>query len=71
MLYLNLFADGGALLECEPQGDASFPIDLSGHEHLVAELLTTPEAAAALARLYLAGVVAGERAARTMLPAAK
>jgi hypothetical protein len=29
MLYVNLFADGGALLQCDPQGDASIPVRLT------------------------------------------
>ncbi len=64
MLYVNLFSGGGALLEREPQGDASCPVDLPEHEAALTELLTTPEASAALARLFLAGATAGERAVR-------
>lgn len=59
--------DGRALLETEPQGDASIPVDLVGHEGALAGLLATPEVSAALARLYLAGATAGERAARTAM----
>jgi hypothetical protein len=64
MLWLNCFRDGDALVETEPQGDASYPLHLPD-SGILAELLTTPEVSAALARLFLAGVTAGERAART------
>ena len=37
-------------------------------EDVLLELLTSPEASAALARLFLAGATAGERAVRTALP---
>lgn len=58
MLYVNLFADGDALLECEPQGDSSIPVVLPQQDaEEVASLLVSDEASAALARLYLAGVV--------------
>lgn len=64
MLYCNLFRDGGHLVESEPQGEASCVVNLPQEcEQILAELLT-PEVSQALARLYLAGVVAGERAAR-------
>jgi hypothetical protein len=42
----------------------SVPVDLPEHEETLADLLATPEASAALARLFLAGAVAGERAVR-------
>jgi len=65
MLYCNLFTDGGALLETQPQGDASIPVKLPDADtDLVARLIVSPEASAALARLFLAGVTAGERAVR-------
>lgn len=63
MLFLNFFSEGGALLETAPQGDASMPVSLTGEDAaIVAGLLSSPEASAALARLYLAGAAAGERA---------
>jgi hypothetical protein len=34
MLHVNLFSDGGALLEREPQGDASVPVNLPEHEQV-------------------------------------
>ncbi len=65
MLYVILFADGGALLEMNPQGDASYPVTLPPEDAAVlAGLLSSPEASAALARLFLAGATAGERAVR-------
>lgn len=71
MLWINLFRDSGALLEPEPQGDASVPVDLPDHEEVLVGLIATSEASAALARLFLAGATVGERGARTMLPPAK
>jgi hypothetical protein len=69
MLYVNLFADGGALLELHPQGDASIPVPLpDGAAETVRELLTSERASAALARLFLAGATAGERAVRKGKP---
>ena len=65
MLWLNVFSDGGALLETVPQGDASMPVQLpAGAEGVIVGLLTSDEVAAALARLFLAGATAGERAVR-------
>lgn len=64
MLYCNVFLEGGALLEREPQGDASVPVKLPGYEEALAELIGSPETSEALARLFFAGVTAGERAAR-------
>ncbi len=67
-LYVNLFRDGSALLECQPQGDASIPVPLpENHAGELAELLATAEVSAALARLFLAGVTTGERNARVTL----
>lgn len=58
MLYLNVFSEGGALLERDPQGDASIPISLSAEQEAVlSQLIDTPEASAALARLFLSGAV--------------
>jgi hypothetical protein len=63
MLWCNMFADGTALLECEPQGDASAAVKLpETDEAILAVLIGSPEISAALARLFLAGVTAGERA---------
>lgn len=57
--------EGGALLETQPQGDTSVPLQLPDDQaELLAGLLVSPEASAALADLYLAGVTAGERAVR-------
>lgn len=62
MLFVNVFADGGVLLECEPQGDASIPVRLSQIDaEALAELLTTPEVSSALARLFLAGLEEHQR----------
>ncbi len=62
MLFVNLFADGEVLLECEPQGDVSIPVRLSQQDvEALAELLTTPEVSTALARLFLAGVAERQR----------
>jgi hypothetical protein len=61
LLYVNLFADGGALLEANPQGDASYPVNLRPEDAAVlAGLLSSLEASAALARLFLAGATAGK-----------
>jgi hypothetical protein len=69
MLFCNLFTDGGALLETNPQGDASYPVNLPPADAAVlAALLASPEASAALARLFLAAATAGERAVRTAGP---
>jgi hypothetical protein len=65
MLYANSFKDGGTLLEREPQGDASIPINIPAADEVVlAGLIGRPEASAALAWLFLAGATAGERAVR-------
>ena len=65
MLWLNIFADGGSLMETVPQGDASMPVQLPDETaEVIAGLLTSDEVAAALARLFLAGATAGERAVR-------
>jgi hypothetical protein len=57
------------LLETSPQGDASYPVNLPPADAAaLAALLSSPEAAAALARLFLAGATAGERAVRTATP---
>jgi hypothetical protein len=65
MLYCNLFADGGALLETVPQGDASMPVNVGEKTaEALAKMLTTPERSAALAQLFLAGATAGERSVR-------
>jgi len=65
MLYVNLFIDGGALLETAPQGDASIPLNLADDTaQALAALLSTPERSAALAQFFLAGATEGERAAR-------
>jgi hypothetical protein len=62
-LHVNLFRDSPALLELQPQGDARIALDLPAEtaEQLLA-LAGTPEASAALAALFLAGVTVGERA---------
>lgn len=63
-LFCNLFRDGTSLLEPQAQGDATIPVAL--HPDHVAELealLVSPEASAALAGLFLAGVTVGERSA--------
>src|SRR5947209_5375748 len=71
MLYCNFFADGGALLETAPQGDASTPVKLSEASATVIEgLLDSEQVSAALARLYLAGAHAGERSAHGFIAAA-
>lgn len=58
MLYVNCFEDGDALLELEPQGDASIVIRLSpDQEAVLLQMIGTPEESAALARLFLAGAV--------------
>ena len=50
MLYVNLFPNEGALLETEPQGDASALVILPPADaELLAQLLDCPEASAALA----------------------
>ena len=65
MLYVNFFSEGGALLETVPQSDASMPVNLpEDTAAVIAGLLTSDEVAAALARLFLAGATAGERAVR-------
>src|SRR5262249_7700985 len=70
LLFVNLFADGGALLETGPQGDASYPVQLPPvHAEPIRQLLTSDGASAALARLFLAGAGAGERAVRKGKPA--
>jgi hypothetical protein len=52
LLYVNLFADGGALLEPQPQGDASIPVQLpDGHAETLRALLMSERTSAALARL--------------------
>jgi hypothetical protein len=66
MLFLNFFADGGVLLETSPQGDASTPIKIPDTAAArIAGLLSSSETSVALARLFLAGVTAGERAVRS------
>jgi hypothetical protein len=65
MLYVNLFADGDALLETVPQGEASIPLNLpDATVEALSALLTCDRMSAALARLFLAGCTAGERAVR-------
>jgi hypothetical protein len=65
LLYVNCFRDGGALLEAHPQGDAHTAVNLPDADaELLARLIDTPELSAALAKLFLAGVTAGERAVR-------
>jgi hypothetical protein len=65
LLYVNLFADGGALLEPRPQGDASAPVrPPDDHAEAIRHLLASEKASAALARLFLAGATAGEWAVR-------
>jgi hypothetical protein len=65
MLHVNCFKDGGALLEAEPQGDAWIPVNLlAADEAVLAGLISSLEVSGALARLFLAGVTAGERAVR-------
>jgi len=50
-----------ALLETEPQGDATIPVELPAEiETLLTALIVSPEVSAALGRLYLAGVTTGE-----------
>jgi hypothetical protein len=69
MLYINLFSEGGALLELGPQGDASVPVFLpAADSELIVGLLTTAEASAVLAKLYLAGVPSGNRIMKPMPP---
>jgi len=51
MLYVNLLSEGGILLELQPQGDASVPVQLSSAD---AELLTSSETSVSLAKLFLA-----------------
>jgi hypothetical protein len=65
MLFINLFADGGALLESDPQGDVSVIVKLSQEDaEALASFLVSVEASAALARLFLAGAAASTRPAR-------
>jgi hypothetical protein len=65
MHYVNWFADGTALLEREPQGDANVPVSLPArHEKMLVTLIDSPETSEALAALFLAGATAGERAVR-------
>jgi hypothetical protein len=53
MLYVNLFADGEALPECEPQGDAFSSLMLAPEDaNAVAALITSAEVLATLARLF-------------------
>jgi hypothetical protein len=60
----NVFAEGGCLLECEVQGDASVAVTLPDEQ---VELLVSPEVSEMLARLFLAGVMVGERPVRVTL----
>lgn len=69
MLYVNLFRDGSALLECQPQGDASIPVHLpDNHLAELLALLNAPETSVAMAALFRAGVTVGERQSRVALP---
>ena len=70
MLWINCFTDSSPLLEREPQGDSSMPVNLPEHEETLLALIDTPEASAALARLFMAGATAGERAVRVKMPTA-
>ncbi|HJT77456.1 MAG TPA: hypothetical protein VJ739_09670 [Gemmataceae bacterium] len=73
MLNLNCFRDGGALLECEPQGDASIAIKLSAaDEAALSVAVGTSAGSPALTRLFLAGA-AGQRTAHKVVwrPAAR
>lgn len=64
-LFLNQFPNEGALVEREPQGNASTPIHLPDEQaELLSRLIVTPELSAALAKLFLAGVRVGERSVR-------
>jgi hypothetical protein len=61
-LFINLFADGGALLESDPQGDASVCVLLPQEQaEALTELLVSAEASAALTRLVLAKVAERHR----------
>jgi hypothetical protein len=69
MLYLNVFPDG-VLVEFVPNGDRSTPIRLDERAEACArEMLSRSPAAVeisySLARVFLAGAQAGERAVRT------
>jgi hypothetical protein len=65
MLWINCFKDSPPLLERDPQGDSSMAVNLpETDEEVVAALIDTPETSAALARLFMAGATAGERAVR-------
>ena len=65
VLYLNLFAAGGALLETSPQGDASVAVVVHDDDAaVITNLLTSAEVSSALAQLFLAGCTAGERSVR-------
>jgi hypothetical protein len=69
MLFVNLFADGGALVETVPQGETSVPLNLPEETAAaLAALLKCDRVSAALARLFLAGVTAGERSVRRGAP---
>ena len=62
MLNVNLFADGGALLETQPQDDASIAVNVPPAEaETLTALVASAEVASALAALFLAGCTAGER----------
>jgi hypothetical protein len=62
MLYVNFFADGGALLETAPQGDASQTVSVAPEAaRMIEALLQSESVSSALAALFLAGVTAGER----------
>jgi hypothetical protein len=68
-LFINVFAEGGCLLETEPQGEASVAVTLPDDQaELLARLLVSPEISEALAKLFLAGVMVGDQAARLSPP---
>jgi hypothetical protein len=69
MLFLNVFPDG-ALVELVPNGDRSMSVPLDERaESCAREMLSRSPAAVeisyCLARVFLAGATAGERAVRT------
>jgi hypothetical protein len=64
MLYCNVFPEGDALLEREPQGETAIPVRLpDADERAVAELLECVEMSATLAKLFLLGATVCSRTA--------
>jgi hypothetical protein len=71
VLWVKCFRDGGALLMREQYGDSLAAVRLpDADEEALAGLHDTPKASAAMARLFVAGAMAGERAVRTAMPTA-